>query len=311
MRVASNTFNNSFIIELNQLKTQQLNLQNESATGLKVSLPEDNPAVMGQVLNMQCDVSANNQYQSNISQLQNTAVSTYNVISGLKTISDQASELATQADGTSSPQDLATYATQVGQLIQQALQLANTQGQNGYLLSGTLSNTAPFVATTNASGQVTGVTYQGNTDVAQSEIAPNVTLSAQTLGANTTGTGPAGLITDSRTGADFFNHLIALQNDLQAGNTTAIQSTDAPNLAKDETNIINQVSANGAVQSRLQMAGNLATQQGLAVTGQISQETSADLAQTLTQFSQAQTAYQAALQSGSAVFSLSLLDFLQ
>ncbi len=69
------------------------------------------------------------------------------------------------------------------------------------------------------------------------EVAPGYSLSVQVPGANTSGTGPAGVITDSRTGADFFNHLIALRNDLQAGNTQAIASTDQAALAKDEDNI--------------------------------------------------------------------------
>ena len=266
---------------------------------------------MGQVLSLQTDVSANNQYQSNISQPPEHG--------GVHLQCHQRPENHQRpgrrdrhAGGWHEfPQDLATYATQVGQLIQQALQFANTQGQNGYLLSGTLSNTPPFAATTDASGQVTGVTYQGNTNVGAKRDCPKCDSHRPNPRGQHHRFRPGGLITDSRTGADFFNHLIALQKDLQAGNTAAIQSTDAPNLAKDENNIINQVSANGALQSRLQVASNLATQQGLAVTGQISQDTSADLAQTLTQFSQAQTAYQAALQSGSAVFSLSLLDFLQ
>jgi flagellar hook-associated protein 3 FlgL len=311
MRIASNTFNNQFLNQINLLKTQQLQLQNEASTGLKLSLPEDNPSAMGQVLNLQTDAAATTQYQSNISQLQETATASYNVINGLKTISDRAGEIATLADGTKSPQDLANYATEVGQLVQQALQLANTKDQGNYLLSGTLSSTAPFTATTDASGNVTGVTYNGNTDVAQVDVSPSVALTAQTLGANTTGSGPRGLITDSGSGADFINHLISLQNDLQSGNTTAIQSTDASNLAKDENNIMYHVSANGALQSRLQAAASFASQHVLSVNSQISDQTSADMAQTLTQFSQTQTAYQAALQSGTAVMGLSLLDFLQ
>ena len=42
----------------------------------------------------------------------------------------------------------------------------------------------------------------------------------------------------------------------------------------------------------------------------MSNDTNADLAQTLTQLSQTQTAYQAALESGTMVMGLSLLEFL-
>jgi flagellin-like hook-associated protein FlgL len=43
----------------------------------------------------------------------------------------------------------------------------------------------------------------------------------------------------------------------------------------------------------------------------ISQEADADLAQTIVQLTQTQTAYQAALQSGGQILSQSLLDYLR
>jgi hypothetical protein len=96
-----------------------------------------------------------------------------------------------------------------------------------------------------ASGNVAGVTYQGNESVPVAEIAAGAPVSVQVPGANTSGSGPTGLITNSRNGADFFNHLIALQNHLLAGNTTAISSQDTPALAKDEDNITSQIANNG------------------------------------------------------------------
>ncbi len=310
MRVATSTFNNEFIDQLNLLQQNQLRLQNQAATGQKLTLPEDDPAAMQRVLNLQAESLANTQYQNNIAALQNQATSTYGAINGLKTISDRAGEIATLADGTKSPQDLAAYATEVNGLIQQAVQLANTKYQGDYILAGTATGAAPFVATTDSSGNVTAVAYQGNTSVAQSEIASNVTATAQTLGANTTGSGPRGLITDSRYGADFLNHLISLRNDLQAGNTAAIAATDHPALAKDEDNFLFHISANGTLQARLTATNDLAAQHGTDLDGQISQDRDADIAQTITQLKQAQTAYSAALQSGSSILNLSLLNYL-
>jgi len=310
MRVATSTFNNEFIDQLNLLQQNQLRLQNQAATGQKLTLPEDDPAAMQRVLNLQAESLANTQYQNNIAALQNQATSTYGAINGLKTISDRAGEIATLADGTKSPQDLAAYATEVNGLIQQAVQLANTKYQGDYILAGTATGAAPFVATTDSSGNVTAVAYQGNTSVAQSEIASNVTATAQTLGANTTGSGPRGLITDSRYGADFLNHLISLRNDLQAGNTAAIAATDHPALAKDEDNFLFHISANGTLQARLTATNDLAAQHGTDLDGQISQNRDADIAQTITQLKQAQTAYSAALQSGSSILNLSLLNYL-
>ena len=311
MRIAANTFPDNFITQVNLLQANQQRLQNEAATGIKLSRPEDNPAAMGQVLNLQAQSDANTQYQANISQLQTQATTTSNALTSLQSIINQAGEISLQADGTSTPQELASNATQVNQLLSEALQIGNSKDSNGqYLFGGTSTGAPPFTATTDSNGNITAVTYQGNSSVDSAEISQGVKVSAQTVGANTTGSGPRGLFTDSRSGADLFNHLISLRNDLTAGNTAAIAATDAPGITKDENSLINQVATNGALQSQLQATSSLLTQQGLAVTSQISNQTDANLSQTLTQFSQAQTAYQAALQSGVTVLQLSLLNFL-
>ncbi len=311
MRVSTYSFSGNFINQLNQLAQQQNQLQMQASSGQKVTLPEDNPGVMGEVLNQQTEMRADSQYQTNINADQHTATATANVINSLKTISDRANEIATQVDGLTSPDQYAALTTEVNSLLQQAVQVANTQNQGSYLLGGTATSQPPYVATTDSSGNVTAVTYQGNTQVAQSEIAQGVTVTGQTLGTNTTGSGPAGLITDSRSGADFLNHLIALRNDLQSQNQSAIKGADAANLQKDDNNILTQISANGAVQSRLQAAGTLAAKQGTSLNSQISNEANADLAQTLTQLSQAQNAYQAALVSGTKIMGLSILDYIR
>ncbi len=76
MQITTTSFTSGFLNQIDQLESQQSTLQNESTTGLKVSLPEDNPSVMDQVLNLQTESSANTQYQSNITQLQATATTT-------------------------------------------------------------------------------------------------------------------------------------------------------------------------------------------------------------------------------------------
>jgi flagellar hook-associated protein 3 FlgL len=311
MQVSTTSFSNNFLYQIGKLETQQSTLQNQATTGLSVTQPEDNPAVMNQVLNLQSDASADTQYQSNIAQVQDSATTVSDTLNSIQTLVEKAGEIATQADGVTSSTTLSSYAAQVGQLVTQAVHLGNTQDANGnYIFGGTASGAPPFSATTDSSGNITGVTYTGNTSVANTEIAPGLTVSAQTPGENNTGSGPGGVFADSRTGANIFSHLIALQQDLNSGNTTAISSTDTPNLAKDEDNVVTQISGNGVLQSTLQSVGNVAQQQVTNDDSQMSNATSANLAQTLTQLDQTQTAYQAALQSGTMVMQLSLMEFL-
>ena len=313
MRIAFNTFPNSLTSQLGTLSAQQNRLQNQVATGKRIAQLEDEPATMRQVLDSQTQDSQIAQYRQNIASLQTQASTSYNAMSGVQNLSARAGEIATLADGAKSPQELSTYATEVTQLIQQGVQLMNSTSQGSYLFGGTQTSQPPFVATTDANGNVTGVTYQGNDSVPGAEIARGATVSVQVPGANTSGTGPGGFITDSRSGADFFNHLIALQNHLLAGNTAAISSQDAPALAKDEDNITTQIANNGLVQSHLSAADSLASTQSLSLKQTISQDSDVDLAQALTQLSATQNAYQVALQSGAKMLSpnQSLLNYLQ
>jgi flagellar hook-associated protein 3 FlgL len=311
MRVTANTYPNTLISQLNSLSQRQNQLQTQAATGQRVQNLQDDPSAARHVLDLQAEASSVTQYQSNVAAQQDTANATYSAIKSLKTISDRVSEIATLADGTKSQAELTTYANEVTQLIQQGVQIANTQQNGSYLFAGTTSSQAPFTMTTDADGNVTGVSYQGNESVASSEIAEGVTVSAQVVGANTSGTGPRGLITDSASGADFFNHMISLQNNLLSGNTSAIASTDTTQLSHDEDNLLFQVSQNGVMQSRLEASASLLTDRATAITSQVSNAADADLAQVLVQFNSTQNAYQAALQSSAKVLNMNLMNYLQ
>jgi flagellar hook-associated protein 3 FlgL len=253
------------------------------------------------------------QYSANITTLQSRATSIDSVLQSLQTISAQAGEIATSAvAATNSQSDLNNYADQVNQLINQVVSAANTQDPSTgqYLFGGTASGSAPFTTTTDSSGNVTAVTYNGNSSVNQSQIGTNLTTSVDIPGVNTGTTGAAGLITNTQTGADFINHLIALRNDLQSGDTTAISGTDSANLQKDEDNISYQVANNGVQQDQLTAAATFATNSSQTLSQMVSNASSANLVNTMVQLNQAQTAYQAALESGSKIMSLSLLNYM-
>jgi flagellar hook-associated protein 3 FlgL len=312
MRISNLTFTDGFLGEVNQLQQKEQTLQGEVSSGLSITLPGDNPQTMSQVLNLQSSASANTSYQNNITQLQDTATTAGSAMSSLQTILSNAAEIATNAsNGTTSSTQLATYASTVSDYIQEALGLANTQDANGnYIFAGTASNTTPFTATTGAGGAVTAVTYNGNTSVAQSQIGPNTSISVIQPGANSTSSGEEGLFSDSRTGADVFNDLISLQQNLASGNTAAISSTNLPAINNDEDHVVSQISANGVTQQALTVANNIATAQNTDINTQISGETGANIAQTITELDQTQTAYEAALESGTMVMQVSLVNFL-
>lgn len=311
MRVTSNTFPNLLSGQLEQLSQRQNRLQNQAATGQRIQLPEDDPTAMRRVLDLQNEAVGISQYRSNIQRLQEYSQVNYGVIRSVKGLVDRAGEIATLADGTKSPEELETYANDVEQLLQQGLQYMNALHRGDYLFSGTRSDVPPYAAVMDANGEVVSVAYQGNTDLAASEIAEGVAVTTMAMGENTSGTGARGLITDSRSGADLFNHLIALRDNLRAGNTDAIKNTNLAELKQDEDNFLYHFGNIGAVQARLEAAESISRTRSQSVEVLVSKETDADLAQTLVRLSQTQNAYQAALQSGGTILNQSLLDYIR
>ena len=314
MRIASNAYTDSMLSQYNQLASQQYALQNQVSTGLRVQAPSDDPTAMQNTLADLANQATQTQYTANIATLQTRATSVDGVLQSLQTISSRAGEIATSAgSATNSQADLTNYADEVNSLINQVVNAANTKDPSTgkYLFGGTASGSAPFTTTTDSNGNVTAVTYNGNSSVNQAQIGAGMTASADIPGTNTSGTGPRGLITDSASGADFLNHLISLRDNLNAGNKTAITNTDSANLSKDENNIAYQVANNGVISNQLTAASTLATSSSQNLSQMISNSSSADLMTTMVQLNQAQTSYQAALQSGAKIMQLSLLNYIQ
>jgi flagellar hook-associated protein 3 FlgL len=311
MRVTSNGYSESLIAQLQTLSRRQVDLQSQISSGQRVTDASDDPLSAQQVFGLRDESVSLGQYQKNIETHQEFATATQSVIGGLQKIVSRAQEIAASVDGLDSKGDLQSYGTEVSGLIKQAVQLANQQERGEYILAGTKMGTPPFAATTDAQGNIMGVTYQGNSDQSSSEIAPGVLVSSQVPGANSSGSGEWGLLADSRSGSDFFAHLITLRDQLNNGDATGVQSSSQADLQKDEENVLYHVANNGALQAHLDTTLTANKNQKLSVESGISSRTDIDMAQAIVHLNQQQTSYQAALQSAGSVMSLSLLTFLK
>ena len=81
-------------------------------------------------------------------------------------------------------------------------------------------------------------------------------------------------------------------------------------MVKDESGYIESFAALGAAQARLEAVAKQNSSESISVNQLISQESDADLAQTLVELNQLQAAYSAALQSAGKILRISLLDYI-
>ena len=311
MRVTSQTLPTSLMSNLQRLAKQQYQLQNEAASGKKTSELENSPQSIQRLITLEADAQSLEQYRRNADHAQRTVQENGSLIRSLKKLSDRASEIAIKVDPILGQETLTIYANEINDLLKDALAQSNTQTASGYTFGGTISDKAPFSPTLNEAGEISSVTYTGNQSVSPTNIDPESTINAMTIGANTANTGPPGLFIDQRNEADFFGHLIALRDHLRAGDTASIQQSDIKALENDEDNFLFHLSATGSLQSRIELGQARLTEQAQNVAIQTSDLTDADLAETLVSLNQAQTAYQAALQSGAKILGSSLMDYLR
>ena len=70
MRVATDSYTSTMLNEFSLLKQQQINLQNQVATGLSVQAPSDNPAAMETTLGDLASQATQQQYNTDINTAQ-------------------------------------------------------------------------------------------------------------------------------------------------------------------------------------------------------------------------------------------------
>ncbi|MGN6740815.1 flagellar hook-associated protein FlgL [Dyella sp.] len=147
--------------------------QNQVSTGKRINVASDDPAGAGRVISLSHILAANSQYTANIdaaSTRLDTAQSTLNSVNDLY---NSARDLTLQAlNGSLADSDRQAIATQLTQMRDQLLQMANTTDATGQaLFAGTSSNTVPFLKSANGS-----VSYAGNDGQPRAAIGAGLTV---------------------------------------------------------------------------------------------------------------------------------------
>lgn len=311
MRVSTQMYPQGLLSQLGKLTDRQQKLHQQVATGVRVQKASDDPAAARKMMGWQHDLSNIDQYRKNLASQQDLTKANHNLVSSLNTIMNRVNELAFKADGTESTETLAYYSEEINGLIERAADTVNTRFNGEYLLSGNAIDTPPFLFDRNKKGQIIGASFQGNQFVRETEISEGRSVSAQWVGANDGSGEQPGLMSDTELGIDFFRDLVALRDQLAAGNSKAIREETLKKLEQLEDHLLFFTNANGAMQTRLDTSETLLNDQEEALSGMLSREGDADMAETIVRLNEIQYAYQAALQSGAKIMGSSLMNYLR
>lgn len=298
MRLTSNTLSENIIRQIQALGTQQAKLQTQVATGQRIFQPEDDPTAVGRVLGLESNRREITQYLRNADRAREISETSFSGLQQLKRVSDRATEIGTLGSGAISPEAASAYASEVDQMIEQALQVANGKLRNDYMFAGTAVDAAPFTATRDANGKVTGVTYAGNSQRAAIQLSESASVTPGTTGATNTGIG------------NFLNELVALRDALTANNSSAVVTAQTSLIASEDV-LVSSLAEHGGVQMRIEANRSQLLDRSQGLEKLVSAEADLDLPSTIVKLNQSQTAYQAALSSSANIMRLSLLDYIQ
>lgn len=306
------------------------------SSGKSILQASDNPIEEDLALQTRSAINSNEQFDKNLSSangwVQYTDQNLNSVISALQSAKQQVVEVSNDVNtAPGSPQRTAA-AQSVNALLEEMVSYGNAQYENRYIYSGFKTDTPPFTATRNASGQITAVTYNGNLTTNES-IQRDVSLNTR-IPINVDGkqvfidpSGAGGSTTGATgTSEQIFNELIQLRNDLTSNKTvyTADGSTPPytyPNMQYLSqhltalTHIIDKVDTTRAslgakadVMTRLQQQ-NLNQKTNLQTI--LSGHEDLDMAKGALQLTNQLNLYQAAISAGAKIMSPSLMQFLK
>jgi flagellar hook-associated protein 3 FlgL len=299
MRVNPDLYLTSLSALENTRKSEATALQQVSS-GLRVSVPSDDPAAAAANIGVQDQLTANDVFENNITSVTASMQTSETALESAVSLVNQAISYGTEgASSTTSSTQQKVLAQQVQDLQSQLVSLANTTYQGTYLFAGTDSLTKPFVTTADSSDSSYApvVTYKGNSDSNSVEISSGeevqTSLPGDQLFANSSNnvfTALKGLSDALQSGGDVTTALTNVENAYQYLNA---QSTFYGNTLK-------QVSSTETFLSTDKV--QLSTEQNNLI--------SINTDEAVTNLSQAETARQAALSATAQIGQLSLLNYL-
>jgi flagellar hook-associated protein 3 FlgL len=275
-----------------------LQTEEQLSTGKRINQPSDDPYGASLAVSLQGQLARLGDYSNNVS---DGTAWTGAGLSALQNMTDQlqrAQELVTQANnGTESSAEMQAAGSEIQQLVDGIKTDANAT-YNGQYVFGGGGTTAPYSSTDNSFHGVVDGQVQRTVSAGSAETA-NVTVNTQVYQVlNGSANDNTGLL----------SQLQSIADSMQAGNPPPAGSLTA--LSGSLTGLTEQAATLGSAQDRLSLASTRIQSLQTSVTSSLSDDQDANMAQTLTTFSNQQAAFTAALKAGANIVQSSLMDFL-
>jgi flagellar hook-associated protein 3 FlgL len=292
VRIADDSNYRNLLLDIQRIAERMQASQNQVSSGKRLTKPSDDPSAAADVVNVDAARAASAQYLDNAGTANSRLQIADNALDGVQQVTDRIRTLALMAqNGTSSP---SLSVEEIAGLRDQLLSYANTEFEGQYMFAGSNTDSAAYDKASNGT-----ITYAGNSDEVKLQVGKASTLQSQIPGDQ--------VFSGS---VDIFQTLTDLVAAMTSGSTGAIQ-TQVTKLEQFSQNVSSSRTKLGALMNGATAAQNELKQSDLTLVAHLSKLQDADLAQALSEFTQAQNALQAATAVGAKVNTLSILDYLK
>lgn len=279
-------------------------LQHSIADGTRLRSPSDDPVGTHLALRARERLSANEQYTKSLEHSLTHLEASDAVLTQIEDLVTEVRSLQTSAaNDTLGAEERAAMAAQVDQLTRQLVELGNQQFAGVYLFGGKQTQQAPFRLEEGRDGAVARVTRSGDLRAIESpvvrQVDRDVLLSIHAKASDVFGEGQ-----------ELFGTLIDLREALAKNSGDAIRQVGAQ-IDEAQNGVL---AAHGVVGTLMQRAETLKTQlerDSMSHEAERARLEDLDVAEAMFEMSQQQTALQAALEAGSRILTLSLLDYMK
>jgi len=301
-RVTTDMVMDSTLANINSAQLAMQRTQAELSSGTTIQEPSDNPFGASQVIQLQSALDGLTGYEKSAQD----GISWLNTASGalanINEVAQHARQLIVQAaNGINNKADLENIAEEVTQITETVKQDADTQYAGQFVFSGTATGTAPY-----KSGEGEDA-YQGNNGTVARATGPATSVTVSVALSSVLGNGQAG--GDGK----LLDTLRTIAQNLREGTPASIEALTGADLKSLDTNLeaLAGLQADaGAATDQLNTAVTRVQDLQTTTTAQLGNVQDANIAQVAMEFSNEQSAYDAALRAGASVVQESLLEFL-
>jgi flagellar hook-associated protein 3 FlgL len=300
LRVTQSILVDRALSNLQNQSQRILELQTQLATGFRVNSPSDDPINARRAVAIRATQARNQQYIDNISSLNSKFQETSTTIQGVVENLRRTRELTLQGNNTTNTQDqLNQISGEVNQLLENIFQAANHITDGVFIFAGTRTQTPAFSATRNLNGDITAVTFEGNTDDIQTTLADGVTVPVNLNGEEV-----------FQASQDVFQLLIDIRDNLRTSDFGGLQ-TNLGELNTAQSQLLTGLARIGSLENRALRISEETDNFNFLLDEELSNTIEADFAEVAVQLNSQSNAFQAALNATARVIQPSLLDFLR